>query len=285
MLSTGCGSVAKERVGAMADVVSSARRASNGPAMAGLARFGLAARGFVYLVIGWLAIQIALGHGHNQANQRGALADIAQHSLGLVLLWVLGFGFASYALWRLSEAAFGTAAEGSKVGPRVQSLIRGVVYAALSVSTFSFIAGTSQQGQAQQQATLTARVMRHSYGRWLVGVAGLVVVAVGAAMIVEGVRRKFEKDLHMNDLHGATGTVVIRLGMIGTIARGVVFAVAGVLVVDAAVNFDAQKSTGLDGAMRTLANQTFGPWLLGLLALGLVAFGLYGLAQSRWAKT
>jgi Domain of Unknown Function (DUF1206) len=275
----------KGRVAALADVASSARRASNGPAMTWLARFGLAARGFVYLVIGWLALQIARGHGGHQANQRGALADIARHSLGVVLLWVLGFGFASYAVWRLSEAAFGTAADGSKAGPRVQSLVRGVVYAALSISTFGFIAGTSRQGQAQQQVTLTARVMRHSYGRWLVGLAGLIVVAVGVAMIVQGVRRKFEEELQMQELQGATRTVVVRLGMIGTIARGVVFAVAGVLVVDAAWTFDARKSTGLDGAMRTLADQAYGPWLLGLLALGLIAFGLYGFAQARWAKT
>ena len=270
---------------AVTSFVSSARRASNGPAVAWLARFGLAARGFVYLVIGWLAVQIARGHGRNQANQRGAMADIARHSPGLVVLWVLGFGFASYAIWRLSEAAFGTAADGAKAGPRAQSLVRGVAYAALSVSTFTFIAGTSRQGQAQQQETLTARVMRHNFGRWLVALAGLVVVAVGVAMIVQGLTRKFEKDLQMSELRGTARTVVVRLGMLGTIARGVVFAVAGILVVDAAWTFDARKSTGLDGAMRTLANQSYGPWLLAALALGLIAFGLYGFAQARWAKT
>ena len=263
----------------------SARRAADSSAMTGLARFGLASRGFVYLVIGWLAAQIALGHGHHQANQRGALADIAQKSFGIVLLWILGLGFAAYALWRLSEAAFGTAAEGRETGPRLQSAFRGIAYVALAVSTFTFIAGTSRRGQAQQQATLTARVMRHSFGQWLVGLAGLVVIGVGVAMVVQGVTRKFEKELRMDDLHGRTRAVVVRLGMVGTIARGVVLVVAGILVVDAAVTFDPKKSTGLDGALRTLADQAFGPWLLGLVALGLMAFGLYGFAQARWAKT
>jgi hypothetical protein len=263
----------------------SARRASNSEAMGALARFGLAVRGFVYLVIGWLALQIALGHGGQEANQRGALATVAQHSFGKALLWILGFGFAAYALWRLSEAAFGTAAEGRKAAPRVQSLVRGIVYATFAVTTFSFIAGTSKQTQSAQQETLTAKFMKHDYGRWLVGLVGVIVVVIGLGMVVEGLRRKFEKQLRMNELHGATRTVVVRLGMIGTIARGIVFAVAGALVVEAAVNYDATKSTGLDGALRTLANRAYGPWLLGALAVGLIAFGVYGLAAARFAKT
>ena len=269
----------------MSNAIYSARRASDSAPLAAAARLGLAARAFVYLVIGWLAIQIALGHTTEQANQKGALADIASHSGGIVLLWVLGIGFAAYALWRLSEAAFGTAAEGSKAGPRMQSLTRGVVYAALCVTTFTFIAGGSRQGQAQQQETLTAKVMRHDYGRWLVGLAGLVVIGVGAAMVLQGATRKFQHQLNMSELHGVTRSTVIRLGVIGTIARGIVFAIAGVLVVDAAITYDPAKSTGLDGALRTLANRAYGPWLLGVLALGLIAFAIFGFAAARWAKT
>jgi hypothetical protein len=269
----------------MTKVESSARRASNSPAMAGFARFGLAARAFVYLVIGWLAIEIALGHGKHQANQRGALAEIAQHSFGIVLLWALAIGFAAYAIWRLGEVAFGTAAEGDKAGPRLKALGRGIAYAVLCVSTFKFIAGASKKGQSQQQATMTARVMKHTDGRWLVGLIGLIVVVIGVGMIVEGVKKKFEKQLQMDELQGTTRTAVVRLGMIGTVARGVVFAIAGVLVVDAAITHNASKSTGMDGALRTLADQPYGPWLLGILALGLVAFGLYGFAAARWAKT
>jgi hypothetical protein len=271
-------------VGGMGGSISSARKASNSSAMEGLARFGLAARAFVYVVIGWLAVQIALGHGHQQANQRGAVAAVAQHPFGKLLLWVLTIGFAGYALWRLSEAAFGTAAEGKKTGPRLQSLVRGVIYAALCISTISFLLGKSPQGQAQQQQTMTAKLMKHTAGRWLIGLLGLVVVVVGIAMIVEGARRKFEKQLRMGELHGATRTAVVRLAMVGTIARGIVFAVAGLLTVDAALTFDASKSAGLDGALRTLADRPYGPWLLGVLALGLIAFGVYGFAAARWAK-
>jgi hypothetical protein len=249
------------------------------------ARLGLAARAFIYLVIGWIACQIALGHRSEQANQKGALADLASHPGGLAVLYVLGLGFVAYAVWRSSEVAFGAAGEGNKAGPRLQSLVRAVVYGALAITTFIFIAGGSRQGQAQQQMTLTAKLMRHEYGRWLVGVAGTVVVVVGLAMVIEGVTKKFERQLQLNELHGATRTWVIRTGVLGTIARGLVFALAGVLAVDAAVTYDAAKSAGLDGALRTLANRPYGPWLLGIVALGLIAFAIYGFAAARWAKT
>jgi len=263
---------------------SSMRQAPDSPVMAALARFGLAVRGFIYLVIGWLALQIALGHHSQEANQSGALATIARHSFGKALVWVLGAGFAAYALWRLSEAAFGTATDGRKAGPRLQSLVRGIVYAGFAVSTFGFIAGTSTQTQNQQQVSATARLMKHSYGQWIVGLAGVLVVMVGLSMVLEGIRKKFEKQLRMQELRGATRTVVTRLAMIGTTARGIVFAVAGALVVQAAVSFKPSESTGLDGALRTLANHAYGPWLLSALALGLIAFGLYGLASARFAK-
>ncbi|MEP6528211.1 MAG: DUF1206 domain-containing protein, partial [Nocardioidaceae bacterium] len=235
--------------------------------------------------IGWLAVQIALGHRSQEANQRGALATVAQHSYGEALLWILGFGFAAYALWRLSEAAFGTAAQGRKAGPRLQSLVRGIVYAAFAVTTFSFIAGASHRTQKQQQVTATAKLMKHGYGRWLVGLVGVIVVLIGLGMVIEGLRRKFEKQLQMSELHGLTRTIVVRLGMVGTTARGIVFAVAGGLVVEAAIRYEPAKSTGLDGALRTLANRAYGPWILGVLAVGLIMFGVYGLAAARFAKT
>lgn len=266
-------------------VASSAQRLSDHPVMSGIARFGMAARAVVYLLIGWLALDIALGHPKQQANQRGALADVADHSFGIVLLWILSVGFAAYALWKLTEAATGPVAEKTGAGPRLRAFASGVAYLALCATTFSFIAGRSTQGQAQQQATLTGRLMRHSDGRWLVGLIGVVVAIIGLAMAYEGVRRTFAKKLRLGDMRGRTRTVVVGLGVAGTVARGLVFALVGALVVDAAVTFDPAKSTGLDGALRTLANRAYGPELLGVTAAGLLAFGLYGFAEARWART
>lgn len=269
----------------MTQVAVSARRASNGQGMAGLARFGLGARAFVYVVIGWLAIQIALGHRTHQANQRGALAEVAQNTAGLVVLWFVGFGLGAYAIWRLSEAAFGTATDGRKPAPRAKSAVRGLIYAGLCISTFTFITGASRTSQTKQQETLTARVMKHDLGRWLVGLVGVIVVGVGVGLFVEAVTRRFEKQLRMFEMSPVTRRVVVTLGVFGSAARGVVFAVAGVLVVWAAASYDAARSSGLDGALRTLRDRPYGPELLGVLAFGLVAFGAFGFASVRWART
>jgi len=268
----------------MAELAAPARHAAHSAPMAGLARFGLAARAFVYLVVGWLGLQIALGKHPHQANQRGALAEVARGSVGLALLWVIAFGLAGYALWRLSAAAFGGAGAATK-GDRAQWAWSGVVYAALCVSTIKFIAGTSRTGQAQQQETLTARVLRDDLGRWLVGAVGVVVIGSGVYMAVEGALRRFERQLRMYEMSPRTERAVSRLGVIGSVGRGVVFAVVGGLVVAAAVTADPHKSTGLDGALRTLAGEPYGRWLVGALALGLIVFAAFGFAEARWTKT
>lgn len=253
--------------------------------MSGLARFGLASRGVVYLILGWLALQIALGHRTQQANQRGAMAEVVHHHLGSAIVAVLAVGLAAYAIWRFTEAAFGVAGEGRRTGPRLQSLGRGVIYAALAFSTFGFLTGRSRQGQDQQQADATARLMRHSYGQWLVAIVGIIVVVAGLVLIRDGVKRKFERQLRLGELTGRTRTVVLGLGLAGTVARGIVFAVAGGLAIDAAATANPGKSTGLDGALRTLANEPIGPWLLGVLSIGVIAFGLFSVSMARWGKT
>ena len=229
----------------MTGIATSARRVADGQGVSVAGRIGLAARGFVYLVIGWLAIQIARGN----RTQRPISARPGRHRRALVRAGPAvdpGFGFAAYALWRFSEAAFGTAADGKKTGARLKSFVRGAIYAGLCVSTFLFIAGSRRQNQSKQQATLTARVMRHSFGQWLVGAAGVVVLIIGLGMIANGLRRKFEKNLKMHELHGTTRTVVVWAGMIGTTARGSCSRSPGALVIDAAVTFDPKKSQGLD---------------------------------------
>jgi Domain of Unknown Function (DUF1206) len=262
-----------------------ARNLADSPLMTGIARFGLASRGFVYLVLGWLAIQIARRHAHHEANARGALAEIARESYGRALLWVLALGLAAYALWRLSEAILGTTTDGKKPGPRIASLVGGIIYLAFCVATLSFIAGDSNHDGSQQQVTATARVMRHTGGRWLVGLIGVVVVIVGVVIAVQGARRTFKNDLRITQMSESVRAVVVSLAIVGTVARGVVFALTGVLVVEAALSFDPRKSTGLDGALRTLAEHSYGPWLLGAFAIGFIAFGLYGFAEARWSKT
>ena len=129
-----------------------ARRASDSPAARALARAGLTARGVLYILIGWVAILVALGQSSQEADQQGALQLLAGQPYGLVSLWLLGIGFAGYALWRLSEAAFGVTGEGNGAGPRLKSLVRALIYAFFAYLTFKIIAGTGGGSQTKQAA-------------------------------------------------------------------------------------------------------------------------------------
>jgi hypothetical protein len=260
-----------------------ARRASDSPAARALARAGLVARGVLYILIGWVAILVALGQSSRHADQQGALQLLAGKPYGMVSLWLLGIGFAGYALWRLSEAAFGVAGEGNGAGPRLKSLARAVIYAFFAYLTFKIISGPGGS-QTKRQQDVTATVMHHPGGRWLVGIVGLIIVIAGLVLVAEGIRRKFLKYLRLSQMSPRTRRVVERLGMIGTTARGAVFALAGVLVIDAAVTYKPSKAGGIDKALLTLRGQPFGEFLLILAALGLVIFGIYGLCEARWRR-
>jgi Domain of Unknown Function (DUF1206) len=244
-----------------ARVQGKARRASDGPAAHGLARAGLTARGIIYILIGLVAVLVALGHSAREADQQGAIQLLAGKPYGLVALWLLGIGFVGYALWRLSEAAFGVTGEGNGVGPRLKSLARAVLYAGFAVLTFKAISG-AHSSQSRQQQDLTAKAMQYPAGQWLVGIVGLVIVIAGAILVSEGFRRKFLKFLRTAQMSPRTRRVVRLLGTVGTVARGVVFTLAGVLVIEAAVTHKASKSGGIDTALLTLRNQPFGEILM-----------------------
>ena len=259
------------------------RQASDSPAAQALARAGLIARGVIWILVGLLAALVAFGQAHQEADQQGALQRLARQPLGSVLLWVLGLGFVCYALWCLSQAAFGVAGEGSGAGPRLKALARAVIYSFFAYLTFKVISG-AHGSQSHRQQDVTSKAMQNPAGRWLVGIVGLIVVIVGVVLVAQGIRRTFLKYLRTGEMSPRTRRVVERLGMIGTIARGAVVALVGVLVIEAAVTHKASKSGGIDKALLTLRNQPLGEILVLVAALGLIIFGIYGLCEARWRK-
>jgi Domain of Unknown Function (DUF1206) len=261
------------------------RRAAKSETLGRLARLGLAARASIYLLIGALAVAVAFGRSTSETDQRGAMQDLNRHAFGHLILWVIAVGLAAYALWRFSEAAFGVVGDGRDLGPRVKSFVRGCIYAFFALSAFQIALGQATGSQAGQQENISAQVMRHSGGRVAVGILGAVVVAVGVALVIEGLTHKFERYLDESSMTPETHRIVKVLGVIGTAARGAVFALAGVFVIQAAWDYQPQKAAGLDGALRSLRDTAAGPWLLGVVAVGLVAFGLYGFAEARWRRT
>ena len=227
---------------------------------------------------------LAIGHSGPQPNQQGALQLLARQSYGLFVLWVLFIGFIGYALWRISEAFTGVTGEGTGAGARLKSLARGIVYAFIAYLDYKVISGSSGN-ETKKTQDLSAQVMRHGVGgQFLVAIVGAIIVIVGLALVVQGLRRKFLKDLNTGQMSHGTRKVVEWLGVIGTTARGVIFALVGILVIDAAATYNPSKAGGIDKALLTLRNQPFGPVLLALAALGLLIFGVYGLCEAKWRR-
>jgi len=282
---TPCGADAAGTAGrAGRKVASTGREVASSRWMRGLARAGLLARGVNYLLVGSLAVQIALGSRGEQADTTGALRAVAGHPGGIAVLWLLAAGFAGLALWRFAEAAYGQAGPGGRAVPkRLASLALAALYGGTCAVVVDFVlgAGASTSGDTESKS-FTARLLAHSGGQVLVAGIGVATAAAGVGVGIYGLRRMFATYLRTAQMSAATRTVVEGLGVAGYLMRGAVFCVVGAFLVDAAVSFDPQKAQGLDGSLRKTAATPLGPWLLVAVALGLVIFGLYSWCEARW---
>jgi hypothetical protein len=240
----------------------------------------------MYGLIGIIAIQIALGDSRQQADRSGALRLVAATPVGEVILWLLVIGFAGLTLWRLSEAALGgPGSDANKPSPRLLCLVKAVIYAALTYSIASYALGLGAPSSTNQQSQdLTATALRHPGGPAVVAIVGVVIVGAGVYLVVEAYRRRFLRDMRFRSASTTTRKAVTRLGQIGGIARGVVFVTVGIFLVVAAVDAQPGQAKGIDSALRALARTPFGPWLLGLVAIGLVLFGVYSCSEARWRR-
>jgi hypothetical protein len=268
---------------AMRDTRRQGDRAANADALGWLARAGLVARGVVYAVIGILALELALGAGGEAVNQQGALRTIAERPFGKVLLVLVAVGLAGYALWRLLRAAVGHGAEQRDGGwDRVAAAASGIAYAILCVAAVKILTGAQAGSGTPKQAT--GGVLDWSFGPALVAIAGIVLIAVAGYQAYKGVRKKFLDDARTEQMSHRVRSAYTALGVCGHLARAVVFALVGYGLIRAAIDYDPQKAVGLDGALRQLAHASYGPWLLGLVAAGLVMFAAHSMADARYRK-
>jgi hypothetical protein len=249
-------------------------------------KLGLSARGVVYLVVGALAVALALGDRSEQTDHQGALAELAERSLGKALLVLLVVGFVAYAGWRIARAARGEGGKEPNAGQRALDLAKAALYLGLAYSAVRLLTGDRSSGGSggQDQArTLSARLMtEQSWGRWAVGLAGAGIAAYGVWQIIRGLSQKFRKRL--DETFGAGHEATIRLGVIGHVARGVVFIVIGWLVIRAAADFDPNQPVGIDAALREVIHAPYGPALAVAVALGLAAYGLYSFGEARYRQ-
>jgi hypothetical protein len=252
--------------------------------MAALARAGLAARGVLYIVIGIIAVQVALGSSHRQADRAGAVRLVAATPFGSFLLWLLVIGFAGLMLWQLFVALLGSPGrDGRKPSRRLGALVKAVFYAVVAGSIGKYALGLGAPPSSDKQSQdLTARLMRAPGGQALVAAAGLAVTVAGLVLAYQAWKKRFMRNLRMGQAHRRTRTFVERLGQVGGVARGAVAVTAGIFLIVAAVDARPRQAKGVDSALRALARTPLGPWLLVLVAAGLAVFGLYSFCEARW---
>jgi hypothetical protein len=248
-----------------------------------LARIGLVAKGVSFGLVGVLAIGLAVGIGGEATSREGALHQLAGNGFGEVVLVLLTAGFAAYALWRLVQAVrVNEDSDAKEWGKRAGYLGRAAIYVALAYTTAKIVAGAgsgkSSNGKAHHA---TAVVLSWPAGTWLVGAVGIAVIGVGLWNLYRGVTRKFE-DKWVGGRSDAAQRWGGYAGVAGHIARFVVFTLIGIFAVKAAVDYNPKAAVGLDGALQRLAQQSYGPALLGLTAAGLVAYAVYCFVDARY---
>ncbi|HSS74662.1 MAG TPA: DUF1206 domain-containing protein [Gaiellaceae bacterium] len=248
-----------------------------------LSRAGFVARGLVYGIIGVLALDLALGGGGKITNQQGALRTVEHHSFGHLLLSLLAVGLGSYSLWRLTRAALGHGPEGADRGlDRLGALGSGIAYAVMCTIAVQILTGSS--GKSGNAHKTTNDVFGWPAGRWLVGIAGLVLLGVGLYQLIRGLRQKFLDDSNTEKMSPAMKKWFTAVGTVGHLARAVVFGLVGIFVIKASVDYKANEAIGLDGALAKLYDGAYGSWLLGLVAAGLVAFAVFSIMEARYRR-
>lgn len=264
---------------------STANRAADSKLLEYTTRAGFIGYGIVHLLFAWLAVQVAFGNSSDDSDQSGALQTLARQPLGKTIVVLVIIGLVAMAIWQAFEAAVGHRGDegGTRIAERVASAVRTVVYCYIAFSGYKVLQGASASSSDKQQQT-SEQLMGSTGGRWVVGLAGLIVAAVGVGLVVYGYLKRFEKHLNTQQMTAKVRRTTRRLGVAGYAAKGVAYAIAGLLFVVAAVTYDPDKARGLDGGLRTLAEQSYGPFLLGLVALGIAAYGVFCFFQARYRK-
>ncbi len=251
-----------------------------------LGRLGFAAQGVVYAIVGVLAVQAAIGAGGETTDTRGALQRIQDAPFGKVLLGIVAIGLVGYALWRFVQAFLDTDNKGSDAKGRLTRLgyaIVGVVYLGLALSAVQLMQGSGGQSQGSEQGW-TARLMAQPFGRWLVGLVGVGVIGLGLYQLYQAYSAKFREHLKLSEMSHTEAEWATRSGRMGFAARGIVFCIIGALLIAAALHSNASEARGLAGALQTLASQPYGPWLLGAVAIGLIAYAIFCLVEARYRR-
>jgi hypothetical protein len=251
-------------------------------------RAGFAANGFVYVIVGILAGQAALGRGGDTTDLGGALGHLLDAPLGRLTVGAVGAGLAGYAVWKLLQALLDSEHKGTGAAGFVQRVgfgISALSYAALAATAVGMaLQRAAQPNEDQSAQDRTAWLMSQPFGMYLVVLVGLVILGVAIAQVVQAYRASFEDKIHEQSLGRKTRGVVRAAGRLGYVARGIAFGVIGGCVVTAGWQANPEQARGLGGALAAISSSPFGPWLLGIMAAGLIGYGIHTLLAARYRE-
>ncbi len=250
-----------------------------------LTRGGLVGYGIIHLLFAWLILQIAFSGSSTDGDQSGALHNLAAKPFGTFLIVVIVIGLIAMTIWQLLEAAIGHRAERGRhrLYERIVSGARAAFYLYLAWTGTKVLRGKkTSSADTQQQAS--EHLMASGGGRVVVALVGIAIAAIGVGLVIYGARKKFEKHLKTSQMDARMRRLSRRLGVAGYAAKGTAYGIAGALFLVAAIQYDPDKARGLDATLNALSQQSYGPWLLALTALGIAAYGLFSIVQARYRK-
>lgn len=249
-----------------------------------LARMGMLSKGFVYALVGGIALKVAFLSGQTEG-KTGALRTLAQQPFGKIMLSALTLGFLGYALWRLSQAFFNTNGEGDHVKGwfrRLTYFIRGVLYGSLTLGTGRIVLGAADKETAVKSWSRT--LMEQPFGSVLVATLGATIIGVGIYQFHKVYSEKYQKDLNFSALSEEVRTLFCKIAPAGIISRGAVFCVMGYFLMYAAWRNRPSEARGFGEALQYLAQQSYGKWVLASVACGLIIYAAYELFKARYLR-
>ena len=255
-----------------------ASRAADNTWLERLTRAGFIGYGILHLIFAYVITKIAFGGSAEDGEQSGAMNDLAEEPFGAVLIVVIVIGLVAMAVWQALEIFVQR-----RIVERLASAGRVAFYLYLAWNGVKVLRG-KKTSSADTQQSAAEGLLASSAGRIAVVLAGVAVLAIGAFLAFAGITKRFEKHLKVSRMTAGMRRLTRRLGMAGYTAKGLAYGIAGVLFVVAALQYDPDKARGLDAALRALAGQSYGTWLLLVTALGFAAYGLFALAEARYRK-
>jgi Domain of Unknown Function (DUF1206) len=253
-----------------------------------LARLGYAAKGVVYVVIGVIALRAGIGQGGDPEGSSGALESIASQPLGRFMIAAVAVGLFGYALWRAVQALLDPEGDGGDAKGNLKRAGMGlsaVIHGALAVEGARLAMGVGTGGDDEASVDQrTAMLMEQPLGRWLVGAVGVGVLAFAVYQLYRAYEKKLSDRLRLGELDPDTRRWAVRAGRVGYAARGVVFAISGYFLVQAALNYNPSAARGLGEALQTLRGQSYGPWVLSVVAIGLIGYGFFAFVTSAYRR-